>query len=203
VIGILIILRVLGIDFRALTVVAGMFFFGVGLGLRDLFNNFACGFLLLIERPIRVGDIVSINGSEGDVIHIGSRAVTIRTFDHMELLVPNAEIFSKTFINWTAKDNIVRTVFHLKVNRSDNPHEIQKLIYDVLAAHKAVLKDPEPEVFMKELMEETEFEIRYYINIRHVKSRMGVRSEVLADLWDIFAKHNIEPPYPRREIVYV
>lgn len=201
VIGVLIILRVLGIDFRALTVVAGMFFFGVGLGLRDLFNNFACGFLLLIERPIRVGDIIVINGIEGDVVHIGSRAVTVRTFDHMDLLVPNAEIFSKSFINWTGKDNIVRTVVPIKINRYDNPHEIQKLIYDVLADHKAVLKDPEPEVLMKEMLEEIEFEVRYYINIRQVKSRVSIRSEVLTKIWDIFEQHKIKPPYPHHEIV--
>lgn len=201
IIGILIILRVLGIDFRALTVVAGMFFFGVGLGLRDLFNNFACGFLLLIERPLRVGDIVSINGSEGTVLHIGSRAVAIRTFDHMELLVPNAEIFSKTFTNWTAKDNIVRTVFEIKINRHDNPHEIQKIIQIVLAENKHVLTDPAPEVFLKEMSDDIVFEVRYYVNIRQVISRVSVRSEVLARIWDRFEQSHIEPPYPHHEIV--
>ncbi len=200
--GILICLRVLGIDFRALAVVAGAFFFAVGLGLRDLFNNFACGFLLLIERPLRVGDTVTINNLDGDVIHIGSRAVTIRTWDYMELVVPNAEIFSKPFINWTAKDNTVRTVFSVKVNRLDNPHEIQKMIYHVLAEHKDVLKEPVSEVFLKEMADEIEFEIRYYVNIRQVVSRMAVRSEVLAAIWDIFEKHEIKPPYPQREVVF-
>lgn len=201
VIGIMICLRVLGIDLRALTVVAGAFFFGVGLGLRDLFNNFACGFLLLIERPIRVGDTVTINGFEGDVIHIGSRAVTVRTYDHTEFMVPNAEIFSKAFINWTAKDNIVRLLFSIKVNRHDNPHDIQKIIYDILAAHKEVLKDPASEVFLKTMADDMEFEVRFYINIRHVKSRVGLRSEIMAQIWDEFEKHNIDPPYPRREIM--
>lgn len=201
VVGVLIILRVLGIDFRALAVVTGMFFFGVGLGLRDLFNNFACGFLLLIERPVKVGDIVAINGYEGDVIHIGSRAVTIRTWDHMELLIPNTEIFSKAFVNWTAKDNIVRTVLSIKVNRHDDPNEIQKLVHDVLVAHKSVLKDPDPEVLMKEMTDEIEFEVRYYINIRSVKSRISVRSEVLTQIWEVFDKHQIKPPYQQREIV--
>jgi potassium efflux system protein len=199
--GILICLRVLGIDFRALAVVAGAFFFGVGLGLRDLFNNFACGFILLIERPIRVGDIVTINNQEGDVIHIGSRAVTIRNWDHMEFVVPNAEIFSKSFINWTAKDNTVRTVFSIQVSRSDNPLEIQKLIHVVLFAHKDILKDPTPEVYLKEMTDDVEFEIRYYVNIRQIKSRMSVRSDVLTAVWEMFERHNIKPPYQQREIV--
>jgi potassium efflux system protein len=201
-IGILIGLRVMGIDLHALTVVAGAFAFGVGLGLRDLANNFACGFLLLLERPIRVGDTVAISGYEGDVMHIGGRAVTIRTWDHMEVLVPNAEIFSKSFINWTAKDHIVRSVATVRIHRHDSPHQVQLLIYQTLANHKDVLGDPIPEVFLKELANELmEFEVRYYINLRNVKSRMGVRSEVLMAIWEVFEKHGIKPPYPHHEIL--
>ena len=200
-IGVFICLHVLGIDFRALAVVAGMFAFGVGLGLRDIANNFVCGFVLLIERPLRVGDTVTINGYEGDVIHIGGRAVTVRTWDHMEVLVPNAEIFSKTFVNWTARDNIVRTVINIDINRHDKPAEVQRMIYDVLHNHKDVLKEPVAEVFLKELNDGMiEFEVRYYINLRQVKSRVGVRSEVLMAIWDAFEKHGIQPPYPHHEI---
>src|SRR3990167_9140561 len=199
--GIFICLRVLGIDLRALAVVAGMLAFGVGLGLRDLANNFACGFLILLERPLRVGDIVSIHEEEGEVIHIGSRAITIRTSDHMELVVPNTEIFNKSFTNWTAKDNIVRTVTSLKISRYDNPHEVKEIIHHVLSAHKDVLKDPVPEVLLKEMNDTLmQFEIRYFVNIRQVKSRVSVISSVLLDVWDSFAKHGIKPPYPQHEI---
>src|SRR3990167_11528595 len=106
--GIFFSLRVLGIDLGALTTIAAAFAFGIGLGLRDLANNFASGFLILLERPIRVGDIVSIENTEGKVMHIGSRAVTIRTWDNADLVVPNTEIFNKSFTNWTFKDNVVR-----------------------------------------------------------------------------------------------
>ncbi|HSW68678.1 MAG TPA: mechanosensitive ion channel domain-containing protein [Gammaproteobacteria bacterium] len=200
-IGVFISLRLLGIDFRALAFVATAFAFGVGLGLRDLVNNFACGFLLLLERPLRVGDIISINGFEGDVTHIGGRAVTVRTWDHMEVIVPNAEIFSKSFTNWTAKDNIVRTVLTIKTNRHDNPHEIQTIIHRVLDHQKNVLVDPAPEVFMTELADgQIEFEVRYYVNLRQIKSRYSLRSEVLIAIWDAFEKHGIQPPYPHHEI---
>lgn len=201
VIGIIICLRVLGIDFKALAVVAGMFAFGVGIGLRDIANNFVCGFILLIERPLRVGDTVTINGYEGDVIHIGGRAVTVRTWDHMEVLVPNAEIFSKTFVNWTARDNIVRTVIDITINRHDRPIEVQQLIHDVLKNQKDILKDPAPEVFMKKLSEGmTEFEVRYFINLRQVKSRLGVKSDLLVAIWEMFEKNDIQPPYPHHEV---
>lgn len=201
IVGIFICLRVLGIDLRALTFVAGAFAFGVGLGLRDLANNFASGFLLLLERPLRVGDIVNISGYEGEVTHIGGRAVIIRTWDHMELVVPNAEIFNKAFTNWTAQDNIVRTLATIKISRYDNPHKVKVIIQNVLAGYKEILKEPIPEVILKEISDTLmEFEMRYYVNIRQVKSRVSVLSAVLMNLWDSFAQHGIKPPYPQHEV---
>lgn len=202
VIGAFLSLRVLGIDLHALTVVASAFALGVGLGLRDLANNFASGFLLLFERPLRVGDIITINNNEGEVKHIGSRAVTIRTWDHMELVVPNSEFFTKSFINWTAKDNIVRSIVPIKISRHDNPHEVKILIQNILANHKEILKDPVPEVYLKEMNDTVmEFEIRYYVNIRQVSSRLSVISAVLTTIWDVFLKHGIKPPYPQHEVL--
>ena len=202
VIGIFICMRVLSINPQALAAVAAAFAFGVGLGLRDLANNFACGFLILLERPLRVGDIVEINGIEGDVTHIGSRAVTVRTWDCMELVVPNAEIFNKSFTNWTAKDSTVRSVILIKISRYDNPHEVKKIIQNVVMNHTEVLKDPIPEVFLKDMSDTLmDFEVRYYVNIRQVKSRMKVISNVLMEIWDEFKLHGIKPPYPQQEIL--
>lgn len=201
VLGMFICLRVLGIDLRALAFVTGMFAFGIGLGLRDLANNFACGFLILLERPLRMGDIVNINGIEGEVVEIGSRAVSVRTWDHMEHVVPNTEIFNKAFINWTARDNNVRTVVPIKIGRHDNPHEVRSIIQHVLINHKDVLKDPTPEVFLKEMSDTLmSFEVRYFVNIRQVRSRTSVLSVVLMAIWDAFAAHGIKPPYPQAEV---
>src|SRR3990167_4130546 len=200
--GVFVCLRVLGINQQALGLIAGGLAFGIGLGLRDLANNFASGLLILLERPLRVGDIVSINNIEGEVTHIGSRAITVRTWDHMELVVPNIEIFNKSFTNWTARDNIVRTVIPIKISRYDNPHEVKIIIHNVLASHKSVLIEPTPEVFLKEINDTLmEFELRYFVNIRQVPSRISVMSTVLMGIWDAFAKHGIKPPYPQHEIL--
>lgn len=201
VVGLFLCLRVLGVDLNSLAIVASMFAFGIGFGLRDLANNFVSGFLILLERPLRVGDIVSINGIDGEVMYIGSRAVTVRTWDHMELVVPNTEIFNKSFTNWTAKDNIVRTVVPIKVSRHDNPHEVKVIIHNVLIKHKEVLKEPVPEVYLKEISDTLmEFELRYYVNIRQVKSRINVKSAVLMNVWDTFAHHGIKAPFPQHEV---
>jgi potassium efflux system protein len=201
IVGIFIGLAVLGVDFAALTVAATVFLATLAWGLRDVVNNFASGFLLLFERPLKIGDVVTINGHEGDVIHTGGRAVTIRTWDHIDVVVPNSEIFSKTFMNWTSKDNIVRTITHIKIDRNDNPTTLQELIHSVLTDNKNVLKDPEPEVYLKEWTEGLmEFEIRYYVNLRLIKSRFEIKSQVLVSIWEMFEKQGIKPSYPHREI---
>lgn len=199
--GVFVCLRVLNIDLQTLKFVLGGFSIGIGLGLRDIANNYVCGLLLLIERPVRVGDTVTINGFEGEVIHIGGRAVVVRTWDHMEVIVPNADIFSKSFVNWTAKDHIVRSIISVKINRTDSPQAVQDIIYHVLAAHKDVLTDPVPEVFLKDLNDGlVEIEVRYFINLRQVKSRLGLRSDVMLAIWEAFEKHGIQPPYPHHEV---
>jgi len=202
VVGFFICLSLLGINLQALTFVATAFSLGVGLGLRDLANNFVCGFLLLLERPLRIGDTISVGEYEGEVTHIGGRAVTLRTWDRIDVLVPNAEIFSKSFSNWTANDNIIRTVISIKVNRADDPHRVQKIIVDALNEHPGVLQDPAPEAFLKELADGMiEFEVRYFLNLRQVRSRPGLRSEALMAIWDAFEKHGIKAPYPHQEVV--
>lgn len=201
VIGVIICLQVLGIDARALAAVTAALAFGVGLGLRDMANNFFCGFLILLERPVRVGDIIRVNDMEGEVINIGSRAVTVMTWDHTALVVPNAEIFNKTFTNLTARDNVLRCIVFIKIGRHDNPHHVQAIIHQVISENRNILSDPAPEVFLKEMNDLLlNFELRYYVNIRQVKSRTMVASALLMSIWDAFLHHDIKPPYPQQEI---
>jgi len=200
-VGVFICMRVLGIDLTALTAVAAALAFGIGFGLRDLASNFVCGFLILLERPLRVGDIVSVNNIEGEVLNIGSRAVTIRTWDHMDLLVPNNEIFNKSFTNLTAKDNVVRSIIAIQIRRHDNPHEVRGIIQNVLATHDEVLKDPAPEVYLREMSDtRMSFELRYFVNLRQIKSRTGVISAMLMRIWDEFNRYGIKPPYPQHDV---
>lgn len=201
VVGVFICLRVLGIDLRALAFMAGMFAFGVGLGLRDLANNFFSGFLILLERPLRVGDIIRVGELEGEVTNLGSRAVTIMTWDHVELVVPNQEIFNKSFINLTAHDNIVRCILNIKVARHDSPHLIKTIIRELIARNSSVLSDPEPIVLLREMNEVLlKYELRYYVNIKQIRSRAIVASELLSSIWEAFMLHGIKPPYPQHEV---
>lgn len=194
-IGILVGLNILGLTLGNIGVILGAFSFGVGLGLRDLFNNFFTGLFLLVERPVKVGDWVTVGNYDGQVSHIGARSITVTTDDRQELLVPNADIFSKNFINWTHRDSVVRALVTIKTNRKDNPLRVKDIILEVLATIPKILTNPKPEVYFKEIDKVLlEFKVEYYVDLNHISSRSGVRSQFLFSLWERFANEGILPP---------
>lgn len=194
-IGITIGLNILGLNWGNISVILGLFSLGVGLGLRDLFNNFFTGIFLLLERPVKVGDWVTVGTYDGQVSHIGARSITVTTDDRQELLVPNADIFSKNFINWTHRDSVVRALVAIKTNRKDNPQRIKDIILEVLATIPKILTNPKPEVYFKEIDKILlEFKVEYYVDLNHINSRSGVRSQFLFSLWERFTNEGILPP---------
>ena len=196
-IGGLIVLRVLGIDVTTLTVVAGALAVGIGFGLQNIANNLVSGVLLLIERPIRVGDLITIANYEGIVTHIGMRATTVKTGDNTEVIIPNAEAVSQSFINWTHHDTIVRNHLTVRVGFQEDPHKVTDIIYDVVSRHYAVASEPHVEVFLREFSESTLlFEIRYHVDLAQSDVRTKIKSEILLALWDRFKLEGIDLPYP-------
>ncbi|MDQ8039219.1 MAG: mechanosensitive ion channel [Rickettsiella sp.] len=194
-IGITIGLNILGLTWTNISLIFGLFSLGVGLGLRDLFNNFFTGIFLLLERPVKVGDWVTVGTYDGQVSHIGARSITVTTDDRQELLVPNADIFSKNFINWTHRDSVVRALVNVRANRNDNPNRIRDIILEVLAAIPKILTNPKPEVYFKEIDKVLlEFKVEYYVDLNHISSRSGVRSQFLFSLWERFSSEGILPP---------
>ncbi len=152
--------------------------------------------MLLIERPVREGDLISLGEYEGKVAHIGIRSMRLSTWDNMEVLIPNAETFNKPFTNWTHQDSIVRTVVPIKVNRQDEPHKIQELILTVLDMIPEVLINPPPQVLLTQIDEGLiSFEVRYFVNVA-IYTRVEVRSKVLLAIYDQFKAAGIKPPIP-------
>lgn len=195
-IGALITLRVLGLDFSGMSMVIGGLAVGMGFGLRDFASNIVGGLMLLIERPVREGDLITLGGYEGKVAHIGIRSMRVSSWDNMEVLIPNAETFNKPFTNWTHQDSIVRTVIPIKVSRADDPLMIQQLILDVLAIIPEIEGDPAPQVFLKQIDDALiEFEVRYFINVQ-THTRFEVRSNVLFAITAQFQAAGVKPPIP-------
>ena len=194
--GVFITLRVLGLDFSGMSMVLGGLAVGMGFGLRDFASNIVGGLMLLIERPVREGDLITLGEYEGRVAHIGIRSMRVSSWDNMEVLIPNAETFNKPFTNWTHQDNVVRTVVPIKVSRADDPCMIQQLIMDILAVIPEILTDPAPQVFLKQIDDALiEFEVRYYINVQ-LYTRFEIRSKVLFAITAAFKAAGVKPPIP-------
>jgi len=194
--GGLLTLRVLGIDFSGMAIVFGGLAVGMGFGLRDFASNIVGGLMLLIERPVREGDLITLGEYEGRVAHIGIRSMRVSSWDNMEVLIPNAETFNKPFTNWTHQDNIIRSVVPIKVNRADDPGMVQQLIMDVLVIIPEVLNEPPPQVLLKQIDEVLiDFEVRYFINVQS-HTRFEVRSKVLFAIMAQFKAAGIKPPIP-------
>ncbi len=199
--GLMIILQILGIDLTTMTVFAGALGVGIGFGLQNIANNFISGILLLIERPLKTGDYVNIGGSyEGEVTRIGIRSLTVQAWNYQEIIVPNAEIISNAFTNWTLSNAIMRTTLHFRVGYDCDPHFIRNLLLEKLAEIPEILPDPELIVTLWEFSEYAIlFRVDYYIDIKE-NGVFIVRTKVNLLIWDELQKAGITIPYPQHDI---
>ncbi|MCV6638729.1 mechanosensitive ion channel domain-containing protein [Candidatus Albibeggiatoa sp. nov. NOAA] len=200
-VGLLVILQVLGIDLTTMTVFAGALGVGIGFGLQNIANNFISGILLLIERPLKTGDYVNIGGvHEGEVTRIGIRSLTVQAWNHQEVVVPNAEIISSAFTNWTLTNTIMRTTLHFRVGYDCDPHFVRNLLLEKVEQVPEILEDPEPMVNLWEFSEYAIiFRVDYYIDIKE-HGTFKMRTKVNFLVWDELKKAGINMPYPQHDI---
>lgn len=200
-VGLLVILQVLGIDLTTMTIFAGALGVGIGFGLQNIANNFISGILLLIERPLKTGDYVNIGGvHEGEVMRIGIRSLTVQAWNYQEIIVPNAEIISNAFTNWTLTNTIMRTTLHFRVSYDSDPHFVRNLLSEKLVTIEEVLIDPEPMVTLWEFSEYAMiFRIDYYIDIKE-HSLFSMRTKINFLVWDELQKAGVKIPYPQHDV---
>ncbi len=200
-IGLFITLRMMGIDLTTLTVFAGALGVGIGFGLQNIANNFISGILLLIERPLRRGDVVNIGGNyEGMVTEIGIRSLTLQTRDLDEVIIPNADLISNAFKNLTHSNSIKRFTVYVGVSYENDPNEAREVIKNAVANVPAVVKEPHFRVNLWEFADSAiTFRIDYFINLQEA-SIDDSRGAVLLNVWNHLKQANIKIPYPQREV---
>jgi potassium-dependent mechanosensitive channel len=146
--GFFVALASLGVDLTKVTILAGAFTVGVGFGLQTVINNFVCGLILLFERPIKVADVVQVDGDIGEVRRIGIRACVIRTADGSEVIVPNGTIISNKVTNWTFSDRYRAVEVPVSVVRGVAPPRVVELLKSVADNHPSVAKEPAPHAYI-------------------------------------------------------
>ena len=200
-IGLIIVLQTVGIDLSTVTILAGALGIGIGFGLQNITNNLVSGIIILFERPIKVGDRVEIGNVSGDVIKISMRSTTIVTNDNISIIVPNSEFISSRVINWSHIDRNVRLNFPVGVSYRENPESIKKVLLEVAAENEGILKEPKPDVLFSDFGESyIEFNLRVWT--REYINRPGVlKSQLYYAIFRKFKEHNVEIPYPHRDIL--
>jgi small-conductance mechanosensitive channel len=200
-IGLIIVLQTVGIDLSTVTILAGALGIGIGFGLQNITNNLVSGIIILFERPIKVGDRVEIGNVSGDVIKISMRSTTIVTNDNISIIVPNSEFISSRVINWSHIDRNVRLNFPVGVSYRENPESIKKVLLEVAAENEGILKEPKPDVLFSDFGESyLEFNLRVWT--REYINRPGVlKSQLYYAIFKKFKEHNVEIPYPHRDIL--
>ncbi len=197
--GLLVALKTIGLDLTALTVFAGALGIGIGFGLQQIVVNFISGLLLLVERPLKTRDIVNVDQYEGEVTRIGIRALTVKTWDNQEVVIPNSSVITKPFINWTHGDDVMRTLLLVGIGYDDDPNAAMALVADILREHPAVLDNPAPKVLLWEFADSSmTLRLQFHTHIRGSIGRADVRSQILATIWTRFRAAGITIPYPQR-----
>jgi len=160
----LVALAVLGIDLTQITIMLGALGVGIGFGLQQIVNNLVCGIILLIERPVRVGDYIEHGGQWAEVRKIGLRATRVLTFDRADIWIPNGDLITREVINWTFSDRFARLKLPVGVAYGSDTDQVLNILMEVANADKAVVQYPAPYAFFNGFGESSlNFELRVYL----------------------------------------
>jgi potassium efflux system protein len=197
--GVVVVSSILGIGWSKVQWLLAGLTVGLGFGLQEIFANFISGLIILFERPIRIGDTVTVGTNSGTVTRIRTRATTITDWDHKELIIPNKSFVTGEVVNWTLSDPVTRLIIRVGVAYGSDVELTEKLMLDVATTHPLVLDDPSPTVFFRAFDESAlTFELRVFF--KEILNRMQLTHELNKAINQAFAERGIEIAFPQRDI---
>lgn len=199
VVGMVTAFQLVGIGWSSVQWLIAAMSVGLGFGLQEIFANFVSGIILLFERPIRVGDTVTINDVTGTVTRIRIRATTILEWNNRELIVPNRDFVTGNLVNWTLSNSNLRVVMTVGVAYGSDTALATRLLYEVAAANPNVLKEPEPVVVFTAFgASSLDFELRCHVPTPQLFRTIAHSLNMEID--QAFRNHNIEIAFPQRDL---
>jgi small-conductance mechanosensitive channel len=171
---------------------------GIGFGLQDIVSNFFSGLILLFERPLRVGDIVKVGETLGEVKKITIRSTTVTSFDNIDVIVPNKDFISQPITNWTGTDRDMRSTINIGVAYGTDLKKARELLVETVKGHGRVYKKPEPAVFATNFGDSSiDFAVVYWTDLGF---KRGTFSDLHFAIYAAFNRAGIEIPFPQRDV---
>jgi small-conductance mechanosensitive channel len=195
-------LSLLNVPVAQFTFISGALAVGVGFGAQNIINNFISGWILMSERPVRIGDFIELEDSRGMVEHIGTRSTRIKRIDGVHIMVPNSYLLDKALVNWTLVDRNIRTSVNVGVAYGSPVRQVEQLITQALSEVRDILKDPPPTVMFDDfgdnaLIFQTLFWCRILSGERELRA---VRSDLRFRIEELFRENGITIAFPQRDV---
>jgi small-conductance mechanosensitive channel len=196
----LIALNILGFQLTNLALVFGALGVGIGFGLQNIVNNFISGLILLFERPIKVGDMLVIDGQWGLVKEIRVRSTIFETFDKYVLIIPNSELVSNKVTNWTHYGaGVNRLALKVGVSYGSDVRQVTQLLTEICQANPRVVEVPPPQIYFT-VYGDSSLDFTIWVHVRIPSDRMPATHELNSAIFEAFNAHGIEIPFPQRDL---
>lgn len=196
-------LQSIGFDMTTLTVLSGAIGLGLGFGLQKVVSNLVSGVILLLDKSIKPGDVISLGETFGWISSLGARYVSVLTRNGTEYLIPNEDLITNQVVNWSHSSDLVRLDIHFGVAYSSDPHQVKRLCSEAPLRVNRVINNPAPVCHVEKLGDSSiDFILRFWIR-DPTKGLTNVRGDVHLALWDVLKENDIEIPFPRRDVSIV
>ena len=186
---------IIGVDWSKLQWLVAALGVGLGFGLQEIFANFISGLIILFEKPIRIGDTVTIRDLTGSITRINTRATTITDWDRKEIIVPNKAFITEQFVNWSLSDSVTRVVLTIPASAEANSEEVTNVLLQAAQRCTYVLDNPPPDAFLVDLQQGIQlFELR--VHAAEMGHRMPLRHDLHQQILRSYHEHGLEMPFP-------
>ena len=193
-------LKAIGFDLTGLAVLSGAIGVGLGFGLQKVVSNLVSGIIILLDKSVKPGDVISLGDTFGWIATLGARYVSVVTRDGKEYLIPNEDLITGQVVNWSHSNNLVRLDLKFGTSYHDDPHLVRRIAIEAAKRTGRVLSDPVPVCHIVDFGSSSiDYLLRFWIQDPSA-GLTNIRGNVYLGLWDAFREHGITIPFPQREV---
>jgi small-conductance mechanosensitive channel len=195
------VLDIINVPITAFAFLSGAIAIGFGFGAQNIINNFISGWILMWEKPIRIGDFLEVENAKGVVEEINTRSTRFRRTDGVHMLIPNSKLLENTIVNWTLVDKLMRTSVKIGVAYGSPAKQVAKLILQAVEEQDSVLSNPPPQVIFEDFGDNALiFEVNFWIQSNVEGGLRMAKSNVRFRLDELLAANKIVIAYPQRDV---